>query len=148
MTAQGTGKCITSYHEKRGNSPIIFLFIRNVFKRNISASLVFSEVIEPARIYGSTSRVTAGQDFELKCSTYGLTKAEEQVFVYLCKNGVGLDRVATKSHDITFTVKSASLDHTGNYSCVFSRSKYSPNKVRGEGDTPVFIKVIGKCLIS
>lgn len=102
--------------------------------------------VEPARIYGSTSGVTAGQDFELKCSTYGLTKAEEQVFVYLCKNGVGQDRVFTKSHDITFTVKSASLDHTGNYSCVFSRNKYSANAVRGEGDTPVFIKVIGECL--
>ncbi|XP_076147762.1 uncharacterized protein LOC143132250 [Alosa pseudoharengus] len=98
--------------------------------------------IEPARIYGSTSRVTIGQDFDLRCSTYGLTKADERVFVYLCKNGVGLQRATTTSHDIPFTIKSATLNHTGNYSCVFSRNKHTPAEVNVEGDMPVFIKVI------
>ncbi|XP_048087688.1 uncharacterized protein LOC125286551 isoform X2 [Alosa alosa] len=98
--------------------------------------------IEPARIFGSTSRVIIGQDFDLRCSTYGLTKANEQVFVYLCKNGVGLQRATTTSHDIPFTIKSATLNHTGNYSCVFSRNKHTPAEVNVEGDMPVFIKVI------
>ncbi|XP_062380239.1 uncharacterized protein LOC134068572 [Sardina pilchardus] len=98
--------------------------------------------IEPARMYSSTSRVTVGQDLDLRCSTYGLAKADQQVFVYLLKNGVGLQRVKTTSHDIPFTIKSATLNHTGNYSCVFSRNDYQPVTVHLVGDMLVFIKVM------
>ncbi|XP_062380615.1 uncharacterized protein LOC134068844 isoform X2 [Sardina pilchardus] len=98
--------------------------------------------IEPARMYSSTSRVTVGQDFDLRCSMYGLTKGNEQVFVYLLKNGVGQQRVTTKNCDVYFTIKSATLNHTGNYSCVFSRNSYQPATVQLVGDMPVFIKVM------
>lgn len=103
--------------------------------------------MHPARIYrsgSSSAEVEVGGHFGAKCSTFGLKEDDELVFVYLCKNGVGIERMATKSHDSIFPMTCATTEDTGNYSCVFSRTKRHPSEVVGEGESHIFIKVTGK----
>lgn len=81
---------------------------------------------------------------ELKCSTHGLKQASEKnVFIYLCKNGVGID-VKSSCQDATFFVDNNTKDNTGNYSCVFSVKQYDPRTVKGNGSNFFFITVNGE----
>lgn len=95
----------------------------------------------PARIYGSSSSVKVGEKFNLRCSTFGLKRPEEEVFVYLCKNGVGIERMATESYDSIFPMTCATKEDTGNYSCLFSRTKHHPSEIVGEDESHISIKV-------
>ncbi|XP_076148963.1 uncharacterized protein LOC143133051 [Alosa pseudoharengus] len=100
-----------------------------------------SEAVKPARVYGS-SAVKKGNNLTVKCSTFGLNPAGGHVFVYLCKNGVGIAMMESKTVDTSFTVGNITKEHSGNYSCVFSRTKHHLGDVKGEGHNTISIKVI------
>ncbi|XP_048087738.1 uncharacterized protein LOC125286589 isoform X2 [Alosa alosa] len=97
--------------------------------------------VHPARIYGSYSSVKVGGTFELRCSTFGFKKLEEEIFVYLCKNGVGIERASTNIDDSIFQIKCVTKEDAGNYSCMFSKTKWHPSEVKGEGESPISIEV-------
>ncbi|XP_048087826.1 uncharacterized protein LOC125286652 isoform X1 [Alosa alosa] len=101
------------------------------------------DTVHPARIYGPlTSELRVGEDFEVKCSTFGLKK-DEHIFVYLCKNGVGIKMMETKKVDSEITIRNVQKDHTGNYSCVFSRTRH-PTEVKGKGENVISLQVTDK----
>ncbi|XP_062380717.1 uncharacterized protein LOC134068919 [Sardina pilchardus] len=100
-----------------------------------------SEAVEPARVYGS-SAVKKGDNLVVKCSTFGSNPAGGRVFVYLCKNGVGVEVMESKLVDTSFTVEKVTKEHSGNYSCVFSRTKHHLSHVKGEGHNTISVKVI------
>lgn len=99
--------------------------------------------VVPAQVYGPSS-ARRGGDVEVRCSTFGLKQPEEQVYVYLCKDGLAVAREESSSLDTTFRVKNVRTEQVGNYSCVFSRMKYHPSQVRGHGKNSISIQVFGK----
>ncbi|XP_062380703.1 uncharacterized protein LOC134068909 isoform X1 [Sardina pilchardus] len=101
------------------------------------------DTVHPARIFGAaTGKLRVGEDFEARCSTFELTKGEH-VFVYLCKNGVGVEMIETRKVDSIFTIKNVQKEHTGDYSCVFSRTQH-PTDVRGKGVNSISLQVTDK----
>ncbi|XP_062380224.1 uncharacterized protein LOC134068557 [Sardina pilchardus] len=99
------------------------------------------ELVLPARIYGSSASFKVGEYFEARCSIFGLKRDDEKVFVYLCKNGVGIAVLESKNMDASFTVGNITKEHSGNYSCMFSRTKHHPCAVRGHGENFISIRV-------
>ncbi|KAI4901528.1 hypothetical protein NFI96_009954 [Prochilodus magdalenae] len=84
--------------------------------------------VQPADIYGIPT-VNVGGEMKLKCSTFGRHPSSGEVIMYLCKNGVGVKMELLEQKDEhTFIFKNVSEQDSGNYSCVYSLNKYTPNK--------------------
>ncbi|XP_037341573.2 uncharacterized protein LOC119227157 isoform X2 [Pungitius pungitius] len=68
--------------------------------------------------------------------------------VYLCHNGIWIDQKNQKNdrYDSNFIIPRASLNHSGNYSCVFSEENDLLPKEPMKGDNVIQILVIGNYL--
>ncbi|KAL6478707.1 hypothetical protein MHYP_G00121400 [Metynnis hypsauchen] len=76
----------------------------------------------PAEILGSRT-VKAGENMQLRCIDFD--KKNKQLHIYLLKNGAGVMMEPLRErHEHNFTVKKVSVLDSGNYSCVFSVTKY------------------------
>ncbi|CAB1339485.1 unnamed protein product, partial [Coregonus sp. 'balchen'] len=98
--------------------------------------------IYPAKIFGP-SNVTEGVKVHFKCSTTGIRRHQDNVNVYLCKNGVGI-RIAALDNsedDTIFIMKDVTKEDSGNYSCVYSRDKLLPSELKSTGENLVVFKV-------
>ncbi|XP_063045919.1 uncharacterized protein LOC134439923 [Engraulis encrasicolus] len=117
---------------------ILLFFLGLVTKTTLQA-----DTIHAARIFGS-SHVNFGDTKDIKCSAFGYKKPEERVYVYLCKNGAGIDSMETECPDSIFLIRNAKKEDSGNYSCMFSRTKYHPKDVKGQGENAIFLQVIDR----
>lgn len=101
--------------------------------------------ILPAKILVQRKTISENNDLYVTCSTVGFKK-QNQVYVYLCQNDVGLRKQLQKhdNDDSIFIIKRVGLHHSGNYSCVFSSTEYEPHQVAMRGDNVIQIQVIGK----
>ncbi|KAF5908675.1 immunoglobulin superfamily member 1-like [Clarias magur] len=94
--------------------------------------------IYPAKIFSNINK----HKLEFTCSTHGLKEKEKHstVYIYLCRNGIGIDRKSTCG-DVTFSIDDPTKDNTGNYSCLFSVHNYNYTVVKGNGMNPIVITV-------
>lgn len=101
--------------------------------------------ILPAKILVQRKTISENDDLYVTCSTVGFKKQSE-VYIYLCQNDVGFRRQLQNqdNDDSIFNIKSVGVDHSGNYSCVFSNKKYEPAQVAMRGNNVIQIQVIGK----
>ncbi|XP_036950303.1 uncharacterized protein LOC119017625 isoform X2 [Acanthopagrus latus] len=99
--------------------------------------------ILPAKILVQRKTISENNDLYVTCSTVGFKK-QNQVYVYLCQNDVGLRKQLQKqdNDDSIFIIKRVGLHHSGNYSCVFSSTEYEPHQVAMRGDNVIQIQVI------
>ncbi|KAK5934979.1 hypothetical protein CgunFtcFv8_020381 [Champsocephalus gunnari] len=88
--------------------------------------------ISSAKILAQQKTISENSDLHLTCSTFG--KKQIQVTVYLCKGDIWIDTKLQKKdqNDTTFTIHRVGLNHSGNYSCVYSAMKNVLTKVTGE----------------
>ncbi|CAB1339521.1 unnamed protein product [Coregonus sp. 'balchen'] len=82
-----------------------------------------------------------GSDLVVKCSTHG-RKEDKVTYVYLCINGIAVDKKKTRQEDTLFTMESVTGQQTGIYSCVFSKTLYLLSEVQGKGDNSLSIQVM------
>ncbi|CAB1420916.1 unnamed protein product [Pleuronectes platessa] len=103
--------------------------------------------IYPARVLSQQKNISENSDLYVTCSTFG-NKKVSSIYVYLCKNGLGISRVTQKQdqHDSTFVVDSVGLEDSGNYSCVFSKTDYPFSEVAMIGHNIIQIQVIANFL--
>ncbi|KAF5908678.1 immunoglobulin superfamily member 1-like isoform X2, partial [Clarias magur] len=97
--------------------------------------------IFPAQIFGPTT-AKVGETLTLKCSFPNIQSTDTEVQVYLCKNGVGerLDLLA-KNDEHIFNLRDVSLRDSGNYSCMYSFTKYPPRNVTGQRNNSIHVQV-------
>ncbi|XP_053478586.1 immunoglobulin superfamily member 1-like [Ictalurus furcatus] len=97
--------------------------------------------IFPAQMFGpSTAKV--GENLELKCLISNIQSSNTEVYMYLCKNGVGerLELLGIKDEH-TFTLRNISLRDSGTYSCVYSFIRYLTKNVKGSGMNSIRVRV-------
>ncbi|XDV29498.1 hypothetical protein PO909_032617 [Leuciscus waleckii] len=98
--------------------------------------------LQKAKIFSENREVSEGGRLEVTCSTFGLAKSEVKA-VYLCKDGKAIDMKKEPTRpDITFKIERIKMDHSGNYSCMFSEEQLEMTEVMGYGYTIIFINVI------
>lgn len=99
----------------------------------------------PAKILAQQKTISENSNLYVTCSTFGV-KRDTLVYVYLCKDGCGISRkeLTQDKTDITFTISRVGLDHSGNYSCVYSIQEFYYSEVAGRGKNIIQILVIGK----
>ncbi|XP_026144025.1 uncharacterized protein LOC113118829 [Carassius auratus] len=96
--------------------------------------------INQAKIFSETTEVPEGGRLEVTCSTFGFTG--KAVYLYLCKNGKAIDMLnGPTRQDTNFKIERIEMNHSGNYSCVFSEELLKINKVMGYGYNYIFINV-------
>ncbi|KAL7878410.1 hypothetical protein AOLI_G00093840 [Acnodon oligacanthus] len=97
--------------------------------------------IWPAEISGSTS-VKAGRDIQLKCRISDKMDHFNQVNMYLCKNGVGVQMgLLVNEREWTFILRNVSVLDSGNYSCVYSLAKYPLRNLRASEQKSIQVQV-------
>lgn len=100
--------------------------------------------LHKAKIFSENRKVSEGGRLEVTCSTFGFTKSEA-AYVYLCKDGKAIDmKNGPTRQDIAFKIERIEMDHSGNYSCMFSEEHLEITEVMGYGNNIIFINVIGK----
>ncbi|CAI5646005.1 unnamed protein product [Oreochromis niloticus] len=106
-----------------------------------------TEDIFPARILAQQTIISENSDLIVTCSTFG-KKKNSMVFIYLLKNGHGIQNLAQKQDrsDTTFIIPRAGLYYSGNYSCVYSPKHYTISEVAKKGDNIIEILVIANFL--
>ncbi|XP_039652133.1 uncharacterized protein LOC120556552 [Perca fluviatilis] len=106
-----------------------------------------ANAILPARILAQQKSLSEDSDLYVTCSTFGFKK-QIMVWVYLCKDGIWIDKNKQKpdQNDTTFMIRSVGLDYSGNYSCVYSIGNNSLPKVTMRGDNVIQILVISNFL--
>ncbi|XP_039468410.1 uncharacterized protein LOC116325622 isoform X1 [Oreochromis aureus] len=103
--------------------------------------------IFPAKILAQQTIISENSDFYVTCSTFG-KKKDSKIYVYLLINGRGIQTKPQKQdqNDILFTICTAGLHHSGNYSCVYSPKNYTLSEVVKKGDDIIEILVIANFL--
>ncbi|XP_060733403.1 immunoglobulin superfamily member 1-like isoform X2 [Tachysurus vachellii] len=102
--------------------------------------------IFPARIFG-TSTAKVGEHLILQCSISHIQSSNQAVNMYLCKNGVGERlQLLDNKDEHTFTLSNISLQDSGNYSCVYSFTRYYAKNVTGSGENSIHVQVNGDAL--
>ncbi|XP_028257197.1 uncharacterized protein LOC114433088 isoform X2 [Parambassis ranga] len=100
-------------------------------------------VLSSATVLAPHRTISENSDFYVTCSTYG-RNITSMIFVYLCKDSLGIRRMTLKpdKNDITFHISRVDLHHSGNYSCVYSNKSYTLSDVTQRGDNTIQILVI------
>ncbi|XP_053172112.1 uncharacterized protein LOC128355756 [Scomber japonicus] len=103
--------------------------------------------IFPARIWAQQKMLSENSDLYLTCSTFG-SKKNSSVFLYLCKDGRAIKNMTQKEsqNDSTFTINNVGTQHSGNYSCVFSKADHPLSEVAKTGINTLEIIVIANFL--
>ncbi|XP_063045917.1 uncharacterized protein LOC134439922 [Engraulis encrasicolus] len=105
---------------------------------------VFIQVKEflSGKIHVTNSVIFEGDSVSLAC-TGTVTNNRPALHIYLCKNGVGVVKnVVQGKEGVQFTLEQIKKEHSGNYTCVYSFSKYDPPvTVCSISDNPVLIQV-------
>ncbi|XP_043120237.1 uncharacterized protein LOC122362737 [Puntigrus tetrazona] len=99
-----------------------------------------AQEIHQAKIFSENKEVPEGGRLEVTCSTFGFIG--KAVYLYLCKNGKAIEMKNGRTQDTTFKIEKIAMNHSGNYSCVFSEERLQINKVTGYGHNYIFINVI------
>ncbi|KAL7878409.1 hypothetical protein AOLI_G00093830 [Acnodon oligacanthus] len=102
--------------------------------------LSLSKEIHPAKIYGEKTFKEGGK-LQITCSTFGAETECVEVVNYLCRNGIGIEKKKSRERDVVFSIDGITRDFTGNYSCVYSKTEYNVEEVRGRGFESIFITV-------
>ncbi|XP_018522300.1 uncharacterized protein LOC108876943 [Lates calcarifer] len=104
--------------------------------------------IVPVRILSQQKSISENSNLYVTCSTFGFKKNQQKVFVYLCKDGLGILKLVQKQdqHDTTFTMYNVGRNYSGNYSCAYSRAEYKPSEVATKGHNIIQILVIANFL--
>ncbi|XP_055363393.1 uncharacterized protein LOC129603888 [Betta splendens] len=99
--------------------------------------------ISPAKIFAPLKTISEGSSLYITCSTFG-SKKQSTVYVYLCKDGVGIDTAMQKKeqNDAHFAIRQVSRHDSGHYSCIYSRTKYKPSALNDTGSSRIQIQVI------
>ncbi|XP_043953385.1 uncharacterized protein LOC122820212 [Gambusia affinis] len=102
-----------------------------------------TEDMYPAKILVQQRTVSEGNDLYVICSMFGLKK-HPSFYVYLLKDGQGFRKLKQKQtlDDVLFIISNLHLDHSGNYSCLYSTKNYNLSDVEGKGQNEVEILVI------
>ncbi|KAL6478701.1 hypothetical protein MHYP_G00121340 [Metynnis hypsauchen] len=101
----------------------------------------FNPDIWPAEISGSTA-VKAGRDIQLKCRISDKMDHFNQVNMYLCKNGVGVQMgLLVNEKENKFILRNVSVLDSGNYSCVYSLTKYPLRNLRASEQKSIQVQV-------
>ncbi|KAM3625479.1 uncharacterized protein V6R79_012686 [Siganus canaliculatus] len=79
--------------------------------------------VSPAKILAHQKTISENSDLYVTCSTFGLKK-QSQGYVYLCQDGKVIHEKTQKQDqsDTTFIIQRVGLQHSGNYSCVYSKN--------------------------
>ncbi|XP_019908734.2 uncharacterized protein LOC109616565 isoform X2 [Esox lucius] len=124
---------------------IIFILILSAVSRKAILQTTALDIF-PAKIFRTAGTIMEGSDLELKCSTHGRKDEQKIVHVYLCKNGVAVEKIMNRKDDTIFTLRNIDRQQSGNYSCVFSNILYTLSEVREKGDNSIYIQVIDRIL--
>ncbi|XP_023187683.1 uncharacterized protein LOC111608349 [Xiphophorus maculatus] len=104
---------------------------------------VFCVDMYPAKILARQRTVSEGSELYVTCSIFG-QKKYPSFYVYLLKDGQGFRKSKHEQalDDALFIISNLHLDHSGNYSCLYSTTNYSLSDVEGKGKNEVEILVI------
>ncbi|KAI4876469.1 hypothetical protein NFI96_017396, partial [Prochilodus magdalenae] len=95
----------------------------------------------PAEIFGPP-RVKVGGNIQLKCNSFDKSESSDNLHMYLCKNGVGvMMEPLGKKDDYTFILRNVSVQDSGNYSCVYSLTKYTLKNVSTSGHKTIQVQI-------
>ncbi|XP_028821044.1 uncharacterized protein LOC114772174 [Denticeps clupeoides] len=112
----------------------------------VSINISLQQGLYPAQIFArSTQR--EGENITIKCRISGSQNVTEMLplHMYLCKNGFGIRmEMLTNLMDTTFPIKNVKIGDTGNYTCVYSKTKHIAKNVTGTGLNSIFITVADK----
>ncbi|XP_055085861.1 uncharacterized protein LOC129457218 [Periophthalmus magnuspinnatus] len=117
-----------------------FTFLLCVLMHEVTGQI---KDISPARILVPQRIVSENSNLHVICSTFGFKK-NTPVYVYLCNNGTGVERLSQKpeENDSTFTLTKVTPTDSGEYSCVHSISEYKPDEVNATGINSIGIHVL------
>ncbi|KAG9275854.1 hypothetical protein AMEX_G8090 [Astyanax mexicanus] len=96
---------------------------------------------QPASIYGNTTGNT-GDHMQFRCIIFDETGAHKDVFMYLCRNGVGvMMEPQGKNREYTFNMRRVSVEDSGNYSCVYSINLHNLEDVKSSGGRTIHVRI-------
>ncbi|XP_062380931.1 uncharacterized protein LOC134069090 [Sardina pilchardus] len=81
-----------------------------------------------AQIFVETLNVSEGENMDVIC-TISKARTQKTLYMYLCKNGTGVDMTVAQAEGTKFTLKQVGGEDSGNYSCVYSIKKHLPGNV-------------------
>lgn len=97
-----------------------------------------------ARISVENAHVFEGKSMNLTCETDETQHAHKAMYMYLCKDGVGISKRKVHSYEEkVFTVTHVRKEDTGRYSCVYSTKEYDLRDVWSTNKNSVIIQVEG-----
>ncbi|XP_014881484.1 uncharacterized protein LOC106942667 [Poecilia latipinna] len=93
-----------------------------------------TEDLYPVKILVRQRTISEGSDLHVICSIFG-QKKYLSFYVYLLKDGQGFQKLKPWQHvdDVIFKIFNVHLDHSGNYSCLYSTKNYNPSDVKRKG---------------
>lgn len=95
----------------------------------------------PANIYATTREGKEGDNVSLTCSIVGI-QASKNGIIYLSKDGIGIRmRTLADSEEFIFILFDVKQNDSGNYSCVYSKTKVKVSQIKATGITSVFIQI-------
>ncbi|XP_049335958.1 uncharacterized protein LOC111193427 isoform X3 [Astyanax mexicanus] len=111
---------------------------------SVSPTTVGHDDFRPADIYinSSSGTVKVGESITIKCAIFQHNHSNEEINMYLCKNGVGVEMgpIGQKG-DYVFIKKNVSELDSGNYSCVYSSKKSPASNVSAPGQKTIHLQV-------
>uniref|UniRef100_A0A3B3Y2N1 Ig-like domain-containing protein n=1 Tax=Poecilia mexicana TaxID=48701 RepID=A0A3B3Y2N1_9TELE len=104
---------------------------------------IFCVDMNPAKILIRQRTISEGSDLYVTCSIFG-QKKYPSFYVYLLKDGQGFQKLELRKNvdDVLFTISNVHLNHSGNYSCLYSTTNYNPSHVERKGQDIVETLVI------
>ncbi|XP_062405805.1 uncharacterized protein LOC134096072 [Sardina pilchardus] len=99
--------------------------------------------VNPAIIYG-TQQALEGQDLKFKCTLLTMEKNKAYSIMYLCKNGIGIhvEEFHVDKNEVLFKLHHINVSDAGHYSCVYSKTKYSPELVSSTDKNVTYITLV------
>ncbi|KAG9275852.1 hypothetical protein AMEX_G8088 [Astyanax mexicanus] len=111
---------------------------------SVSPTTVGLDDFHPADIFINSSSGTfkVGESITIKCAIFQQISSNDQLYTYLCKNGVGVQMGPIgKKGDYDFIIKNVSELDSGSYSCVYSSKKSPASNVSASGQKIIYVQV-------
>lgn len=105
--------------------------------------------VNPAVIYGETHALE-GESVKFKCTLPKRDKNKVDAHMYLCKNAIGIrleEFHVGGEAEVLFRIPKVEVSDAGNYSCVYSKTKFRPYDVSSADKNVTIIPLGNACCV-